>query len=112
VEWRSWDAPPPQTQECKLQPPTIAALAAAHGVDSVMVVFSTWDYGAGFNKTGIVNTSFKLYSKEGALLVEGSYGAKRSLGAFPSGEPMVTDYTEAAMESIRLVAQHLASGVP
>jgi hypothetical protein len=110
--WRTWEAPAKETRQCELKPATARALASAHGVDMVMTVFSTWEYGLGFSKTGIVNTSFKVYSKDGELLVAGTYGGKRSLGAFPGGQSMIDQYTEAAIESMKLVATHIASGAP
>ncbi len=107
LRWVSWERTPIEARTCELSPATAQALAAAHAADGVLVAYSTWDLQLGFSKDAVANTTFKLYDKDGGLLVEGVFGGTDVAGVFPAGESLVWAYEKAAKATFEAFAARL-----
>ena len=97
-------------ESCDVSPEIVKALANSNGADAVLVVFSFWRLQVGFSKKVVVETTFKLYGKDGQLLASGKASGKESAGVFPAGAAAAESFGLATKRSFHDIAVGLGRG--
>ena len=108
--WKLWGGEGLEMERCELDSSIAQKLAEAHGADAVLVAFSFWRLAIGFKKTAVVDTTFKLYARDGRLLASGKASGGESAGVFPAGAAAAESFAAAAKRSFHDIAVHLGRG--
>ena len=110
LSWQLWGGEGLEMERCEFGPDVVEKLAAAHSADAVLVAFSFWRLAIGFKKMAVVDTTFKLYARDGRLLASGKTSGGESAGVFPGGASAAESFAVAAKRSFHDIAVRLGAG--